>query len=329
MTKEKILEIYLDMRRELGRQPTYREFYKYSGLNAKEVIKTYHTFGKLTKAAGDKPRCFRSLLYSEDKFFTVYGEFIREHRRKPTTTEWMYMDMRPRSVSYVKRFGVGWPEMPNVFLDYAKGKPEWYDVCSLIRERGMANTESKEVLRRRDRQKALRSRVVPGVLYDLVELSSGESSPAEFEEKCGMALEMLGFEVTRYGQGLGRQPDGVAKDPGNRYAVIYDAKSRRDSYSAGTDDRAFGEYIRGHKRALMAEGYDVISFMVISSGFAAGIERSARRMQSETGIPVCFITAETLLRLVAKRIEKPKTLDCLKLKEVFVTSGIVSEKVKS
>ena len=67
---------------------------------------------------------------------------------------------------------------------------------------------------------------------------SGISLPKAFEEKISMLLRMLGYKVEVLGQGYGRVHDGTAVSNEYHYAIIFDAKVRKDGYSLGTDDRA-------------------------------------------------------------------------------------------
>ena len=78
---------------------------------------------------------------------------------------------------------------------------------------------------------------------------------------------MLGFDVTDYGQGTGRNPDGLAKENQHRYAILIDAKARKDGYKLGTEDRKFIEYIKTFSEPLKKNGFTNIYFLIVSSNF--------------------------------------------------------------
>ena len=78
---------------------------------------------------------------------------------------------------------------------------------------------------------------------------------------------MFGFDVTDYGQGTGRNPDGLAKENQHRYAILIDAKARKDVYKLGTEDRKFIEYIKTFSEPLRKSGFTNIYFLIVSSNF--------------------------------------------------------------
>ena len=88
----------------------------------------------------------------------------------------------------------------------------------------------------------------------MVDFSVNEEKSKEFEKGVNLVFQMLGFEVTNYGQGTGRNPDGVAKENQSRYAILIDAKSRRENYKIGTEDRKFIEYIKTFSEPLRKSG---------------------------------------------------------------------------
>lgn len=71
----------------------------------------------------------------------------------------------------------------------------------------------------------------------LVEASkkSGISLERAFEKYIGVAFKILGYQTELLGQGKGRVPDGLALAHEESYAILWDAKVRRDGYSIGTD----------------------------------------------------------------------------------------------
>src|SRR5690606_30680882 len=201
---------------------------------------------------------------------------------------------------------------------YAAGKPEWEDVMSLIPEK--APVKKNENSSFTGLNGSLYEKTPP-ILHNLKRLSFGEGEAKELEKKCAYLMRMLGFEVQELGQGAGRNPDGIARDLRNRYAIIYDAKGRREGYTPGTDDRQFVEYIRRHSDGLRASGCELILFLVISGEFGAVMESFFERIRLETGVTVSMITAENLLRVNAFKSQNPSLSDGVKLKRLFAYEG--------
>jgi len=114
-------------------------------------------------------------------------------------------------------------------------------------------------------------------IQSLVE-GTGQSVETLFENRLARAFQMLGFEVDEMGQGSGRNPDGIAMDHRHNYAIIYDAKSRRDGYHIGTsDERQFQDYINWEVPALRSQGFRNIYFAVISGSSPTTAETQSGR----------------------------------------------------
>ena len=96
-------------------------------------------------------------------------------------------------------------------------------------------------------------------------INSGISIEKAFEEKIAILFKMLNYKVESLGQGYGRVPDGIAICSEYHYAIIYDAKVRKDGYSIGTDDRAIKEYIFHESERMKRQGIKNVYFAIISS----------------------------------------------------------------
>lgn len=150
-----------------------------------------------------------------------------------------------------------------------------------------------------------RFRHLPAGLGDLAQLACGWSrgglTPVaiEFEQRCADAFRSLGFEVQELGQGCGRVADCLAIASRERFAVIIDAKVRRQGYALGTDDRQFCEYAIRHTRELNLSGIERVYFAVVGHGFRPDdLEKLAGFMAGTPIRSVVFIEAEALMRLV-------------------------------
>ena len=143
-------------------------------------------------------------------------------------------------------------------------------------------------------------------IQDLVE-GTGQSVEGLFENRLARAFQMLGFEVNEMGQGSGRNPDGIAKDHLHNYAIIYDAKSRRDGYNIGTtDERQFQDYINREVPSLRSQGFRNLYFAVISGEFTDEGRDAIRTLKISTDIQeVRLIESEALLALLEQRLRDP------------------------
>lgn len=211
------------------------------------------------------------------------------------------------------------------FLRFAVSKPEWADVVSIINATMKRKVEETRVIIETTK-KVSYFQFMPPIIADLSKLGQNEGKSSEFEEKTHLAFKMLGFKVVRFGQGTGRNPEGIAYALQHRYAILYDAKSRKDRYSLGTDDRAFKDYINKYKNQLIKDGYNKIYFLVISHKFAQPSHKALAKFFKETHVPFVFVSTDQMLRLVSKKIEKPLSFDLGDLEMLFVVSGPIDNK---
>jgi hypothetical protein len=335
LTKADILTAYRKVRKKLQKKPNYEQFCKLSGVSKLDVLMNYRTYSNLVEKAGDKPTLLMTKVYSVQEYIDSYVKYIREHKSIPNTMDWKFNSMTPRAGTYTHRFKKQWNEIPLFIYSLIKDKIEYKDVKVMMEEicgfkKKLDDMQREEELMKDKRiQKKLfinnldevLKRTTPPGVHDLIWLSRHNTTGKDFEDRCGLVLRLLGFDVSKYGQGSGRKPDGVAEDPINRYAIIYDAKSRRYNYTTGTDDRLMIEYIREERKRLMAHGYEVVYFLVISSEFGRISPESIFNVRSETGVSPSFITAENLLHLLAKKIENPREVDTGTIKRLFVPGG--------
>jgi hypothetical protein len=163
---------------------------------------------------------------------------------------------------------------------------------------------------------------IPPRLADLLPLSRGEGSPPEFEDRVALSFQVLGFEVTKLGQGTGRNPDGIVYCREHNYAILFDAKGYKDGYGIGVDDRSVIEYIKTHERDLRKQGYVNFYFCFISSSFRGDGKANTDRIRKETGTKsVVLLSAENLLRLVARKIEFPRDFELGDFQDMLLDSG--------
>jgi len=161
---------------------------------------------------------------------------------------------------------------------------------------------------------------------------SGISIPKALEKYTHTAFTILGYESRQYGQGTGRQPDGVAIDRDNSYVVIWDAKAYSSPYSLSTSDqRAIREYIHSFARSLKKkQSTRNIYFAIISASFADDFDDVIRMFKMETDVSeVVLIEAKALVTLVDLRLRDPleTSLGPDGVQRLFSSSGIVTPEI--
>jgi hypothetical protein len=132
---------------------------------------------------------------------------------------------------------------------------------------------------------------------------SDQSIPTIFERRTADAFRCLGFEISQFGQGTGRNADALALAPRERFAVIIDAKVRSAGYVLGTEDRKFLEYARSHGAELQRQGYENLYFVVVGSAFKEGdLGKLTNALSSSPIRSANLLPALALMRLVEDSI---------------------------
>jgi hypothetical protein len=157
--------------------------------------------------------------------------------------------------------------------------------------------------------------------------ASGTSIPRALEKAINIAFTILGYETHLLGQGQGRVPDGLAIAHDHSYAIMWDAKARKNGYSMGTDDRAIREYITSQSRILKRK-YHLrnLYYVVISSGFQDDYDELIRGLKMDTDInEVCLMESDVLLTMTDVKLRDPSqvTLGPDGLQRIFCKSGVI------
>ncbi len=324
--KSDIIAQYNQLKKYLGHQPSAKEFYKNTSVSQRALQNFYgaNAWNKFVEQCGGLPKVFNTDKTDFNEVLIQYGNLFRELKRHPPAAEWDYRKYTPTISGIVRTHDTKWSEMPQKFKDFAYGQIEWQDVIELIPKNnsisqvGFHNNTEKLTLQVQN--------YTPPIIQDLIELSYNDSKFDEFEKKVNIVFEMLGFEVKHFGQGTGRKPDGIALSKTNpRYAILIDSKSRGEGYKFGTDDRAFVEYIKTYVSRLQNDGYDKLYFVVVSSKFISIPETSVKRLSLETHVPITFLSSHLLLKILSKKIEKPRIFDLDKFRALLIDSGEISE----
>lgn len=130
------------------------------------------------------------------------------------------------------------------------------------------------------------------------------------------------------GQGKGRVPDGLAKAMDENYAIIWDAKVRRDGYSFGTDDRAIREYIAKQSQDMKkGQSFKNIYYMIVSSKFTDEYDEIRSCIKMETYVnEVALVEADALVAMVDAKLRDPHqiSLGSDGLQRLFSIGGVIT-----
>jgi hypothetical protein len=321
--KEGIKQEYLKLKLHLGKQPGSKEFYKETGISEYQIIQHFHKYTSLVAEMGDAQKSFGEKYYDADEYWTNYGDLTRKLNKIPSSSEWLFHKCKPLKTSFFKKFGKNWAELPPLFYNYARNKSEWSDIIHLFSfEQEYEKAQLDEYLPQIEFKYL---QFLPPILNDFMTFSAQEGKNNEFEKQVNLVFQMLGFDTNYLGQGTGRNPDSIAKASQFGYALLIDAKSRKEGYQIGTEDRKFIEYIRTHTSNLNRTGHGIIYFVIVSSEFKSITEISLKNIMRETNVITTLIKASTLLKLLSKKIEYPSILNLENLKGLFLNSGIITD----
>ena len=331
MNEEELKIKYINIRGELGKIPSIKEFLEKANISEYQITKLYRTYNNLVKACGDNTKEFSFPKSDPDKILFKYGELTRKIGEKPAISHWVKEKVSP-SVNAVKNW-CKWSELPDKFIEFASGKEEWNDIIDFFPKQKSSEKIFTHIQQNNLEVQENESidpellKFIPPVVQDLIELSANEEKKyREFENKVNLVFEMLGFDVEYCGQGTGRKPDGIARERQNHYAILIDAKSRKDSYKIGTEDRKFIEYIKTFSDEPENKGFSNKYFFIVSSKFSSLSEKYIQNIKIETGVSTTLLTSKLLLKLLAKKIQKPRLFDLKKFREkLLVDGGEISE----
>ena len=144
---------------------------------------------------------------------------------------------------------------------------------------------------------------------------------------------ILGGRVVRYGQArrFEERPDGLAM-PSPHFIALYDAKAYDEGYKVTIDTiRQFDSYIRNFN-ATYSAWYKLKSFILVSGNFKnknTTLESRSRELLAKSGIPLSFLTAETLGKIVSLLKESPLLRRSIDWARVFTFPIVESNEVQN
>lgn len=326
LTKESILAEYRKLKGYLGKAPSSREFQEQTGIQLKYLEKFFgrNSWSKLVKECGDTPNTFSTERIELEEILIQWGTLAKSGQL-PAIADWKFNNCRPAINNIKSSYGLKWADLPYKFLEYFSGKDEWKDVIALIPKRISKEFSTTAFNIKIEGLNYRYLKFIPPIVQDLVELSLNEEKSREFEKNVNLIFQMLGFEVTEYGQGTGRNPDGIAKENQHRYAILIDSKSRKDNYKIGTEDRKFIEYIRTFSEPLRKSGFVNIYFLIVSSNFDVLNATAIKNIRVETQVTTTFLTSRLLLKILSFKIQNPRLFDLKKFQDLLIEDGEISE----
>jgi hypothetical protein len=148
--QQQILKSIAAMAKRLGRAPSLLEFVTGARIPKNSIFRMFPRWNDAVRAAGLQPH--RLYLRPEDhELLTDWGETVRKLGAVPSRRAYD-LNGKHYPITLEKRFG-GWPALPQVFRDFAKGKREWEDVLAIVPDPGEPTVGA------RDNPPALRQRI--------------------------------------------------------------------------------------------------------------------------------------------------------------------------
>jgi hypothetical protein len=327
-TKDDIVTEYKKLKDHLGKAPSSRTFEQETGIQLKLLEKFYgrNSWTKLVTECGDIPNDFSTKKIELDEILIQWATLVKNSEELPAIADWRFHKCKPSINNIKSSHGLRWADLPYKFLELYSDKDEWKDVIALIPNRSTNEISSSKAIPKIEGLTYEILKFIPPVVQDLVDHSSNKEKALEFEKGVNLVFQMLGFEVTEYGQGTGRNPDGIAKISQYGYAILIDAKSRTENYKIGTDDRTFIEYINKFSEPLKKIGLKNIYLLIVSSGFDSVSATSIKNIKLETQVTTTLLTSKLLLKILSSKIRTPRLFDLKKFQELLIEDGEIAEK---
>ncbi|MEP6646295.1 MAG: restriction endonuclease FokI C-terminal domain-containing protein [Saprospiraceae bacterium] len=327
-TKDNIITEYKKLKEHLGKPPSSRTFEKDTGIPLRILEKLFgrNSWTKLVTECGDTPNDFSSPKVELEEILFQWATLAKNSGTLPVIADWRFHNCKPSIGNIKSSHDLTWGDLPYKFLELYSDKDEWKDVITLIPNRSTNGYSVSKSIPKIDGLNFELLKFIPPIVQDLVEQSLNEEKARDFEKNVNLVFQMLGFDVTDYGQGTGRNPDGVAKENQHRYAILIDAKSRGDNYKIGTEDRKFIEYIKTFSEPLRKQGFTNIYFLVVSSRFDTVSLTAIKNIKVATQVTTTLLTSRQLLKILSTKIQTPRLFDLKKFQELLIEDGEITDK---
>lgn len=143
ITKLEAIKLYYSIKKQLGKQPTYPEYIKLSGITKRTLDKLYgsSSFSKLQQECGDIPSTFLKARTTLDEIMGQYGDLALELGSLPKAADWTHKGCRPSEAGLAKPpHSISWSQMPVHFKAWANSSEKYAPVL-----RWIPNTEPTPV----------------------------------------------------------------------------------------------------------------------------------------------------------------------------------------
>jgi hypothetical protein len=127
--KQRILDSLAAIARESGRPPSRSEFISLSGISEHQVIQFFPSWNDAVRAAGLQPFILNVRL-KDRELLADWAYAVRKKRKIPARRAYRHLGQYDHR-TIERRFGP-WSKLPEVFREFAQGKPEWADVVALL-----------------------------------------------------------------------------------------------------------------------------------------------------------------------------------------------------
>jgi len=127
--KQFILDSLAAIARGAGRPPSRSEFASLSGISEHSVSQFFPSWNAALHAAGLSPYTL-NLRLEDRELLEDWGCTVRRNRAIPARRTYHHLGKFDHR-TFERRFGP-WSQLPEVFSNFARGKPEWADVLALL-----------------------------------------------------------------------------------------------------------------------------------------------------------------------------------------------------
>jgi hypothetical protein len=127
--KQHILDSLVAIAKGAGRAPSRSEFASLSGISDHQVAQFFPTWNEAVRAAGLRPNTL-NLRLEDRELLEDWGYAVRRNHKIPARRVYRHLGKFDHR-TFERRFGP-WSKLPEVFRNFAQGKPEWADVVALL-----------------------------------------------------------------------------------------------------------------------------------------------------------------------------------------------------
>jgi len=155
----------------------------------------------------------------------------------------------------------------------------------------------------------------------------------DYEDIVAEIFTALGFKVNQMGHLMAKKevPDGISKteDLKNKFAIVYDAKNRKNFYPDSDEIRAMKQYVNKFIDDPFLKDIEEerIYFAYIARGYSSGINIGQIRNLIEVHSEGFLFTSEAMLRLLYWKIKLGPNFNLSKLKDLTSKNPINLEDV--